>query len=63
MEEILNRLSVQELRSLARALDLRGRSSMSKADLVHSVAAGLKATEGRHGNLPTKGDPIGHDAR
>jgi 1-acyl-sn-glycerol-3-phosphate acyltransferase len=46
MEEILNRLSVQELRSLARALDLRGRSSMSKTDLVHSVAAGLKASEG-----------------
>lgn len=46
MEEILNRLSVQELRSLARALDLRGRSSMSKADLVHSVAAGLTANEG-----------------
>ena len=45
MEEILNRLSVQELRSLARALDLRGRSSMSKADLVHSVAAGLTASE------------------
>lgn len=45
MEEILNRLSVQELKSLARALNLRGRSSMSKADLVNSVAAGLKASE------------------
>jgi len=45
MEEILNRLGVQELRSLARALRVRGRSSMSKAQLVESVAAELKASE------------------
>lgn len=45
MEEILNRLSVQELRSLARALDLSGRSSMAKAQLVAAVADGLKAGE------------------
>jgi 1-acyl-sn-glycerol-3-phosphate acyltransferase len=45
MDEILKRLSVQELRSLARALDISGRSSMSKAKLVQSVTAGLKASE------------------
>lgn len=45
MEEILSRLGVQELRSLARALDVRGRSSMSKAELVRSVADGLKSSE------------------
>ncbi len=45
MDEILKRLSVQELRSLARALDISGRSSMSKAELVQSVTAGLKASE------------------
>lgn len=43
MDEILSRLSVQELQSLARALDISGRSSMNKAELVHSVATGLKA--------------------
>jgi len=53
MEEILNRLSVQELRSLARALDVRGRSSMSKAELVDSVGAGLKKSEnGAEPSLP-----------
>jgi 1-acyl-sn-glycerol-3-phosphate acyltransferase len=45
MEEILNRLTVQELRTLARALNLRGRSSMNKAQLVRSVAGGLKVSE------------------
>jgi 1-acyl-sn-glycerol-3-phosphate acyltransferase len=45
MEEILNRLSVQELRSLARSLNLRGRSSMNKAELIRSVAGGLQASE------------------
>jgi len=51
MNEILNRLGVQELRSLARALDVRGRSSMSKLELVESVATGLKASE------PPSGEP------
>lgn len=45
MEEILNRLSVSELRALARALDVVGRSSMNKAELVQSVTAGLKASD------------------
>ena len=45
MEEILNRLSVQELRSLARALDVGGRSSMRKAELVESVTAALRDGE------------------
>jgi 1-acyl-sn-glycerol-3-phosphate acyltransferase len=49
MEEILSRLSVTELQALARALDLSGRSSMNKAALVQSVAAGLKASEGSPG--------------
>ena len=43
MEEILNRLSVQELRSLARALELAGRSKMTKPQLVEAVVEGLKA--------------------
>jgi 1-acyl-sn-glycerol-3-phosphate acyltransferase len=45
MEEILNRLSVQEIRALARALDLPGRSSMTKGQLVQAVAVGLKTAE------------------
>jgi 1-acyl-sn-glycerol-3-phosphate acyltransferase len=43
MEEILNRLTTRELRSLAGALEVRGRSSMPKAALVAAVAEGLKA--------------------
>ncbi len=54
MEEILKRLSVQELRSLARALDIPGRSSMRKSELVNSVASGLKASEPRS-SRPTDG--------
>ncbi|MDH3261059.1 MAG: 1-acyl-sn-glycerol-3-phosphate acyltransferase [Acidimicrobiia bacterium] len=50
MEEILDRLSVRELRSLAKALDLVGRSSMNKVQLVASVANGLKASEPRPEN-------------
>ncbi len=49
MEEILNRLSASELRALARALDISGRSSMNKPALVQSVAAGLKASEEQPG--------------
>ena len=45
MEEILNRLTVSELRSLARRLDIPGRSTMNKSQLVASVATGLKASE------------------
>jgi 1-acyl-sn-glycerol-3-phosphate acyltransferase len=47
MEEILNRLSVQELRTLARALEVPGRSSMRKAELVESVTAALQGDEFR----------------
>jgi 1-acyl-sn-glycerol-3-phosphate acyltransferase len=59
MEEILNRLSVKELRSLARALEISGRSSMSKAGLVQSVTAGLKASEEpQHPRLTGTGRPV-----
>jgi 1-acyl-sn-glycerol-3-phosphate acyltransferase len=43
MEEILNRLGVRELQSLARALDLPGRSKMTKPQLVEAVSAGLRS--------------------
>jgi 1-acyl-sn-glycerol-3-phosphate acyltransferase len=55
MEEILNRLSMRELRSLAGALEVRGRSSMPKAALVAAVAEGLKT--GRGSPPPTVAQP------
>ena len=51
MEEILNRLGVRELQSLARALDLPGRSKMTKPQLVEAVSAGLKSGQ----TSPTNG--------
>jgi 1-acyl-sn-glycerol-3-phosphate acyltransferase len=50
MEDILNRLGREELRNLARALEVPGRSSMRKADLVEAVANRLKT------------DPVGTSA-
>lgn len=45
MEELLNRLTVRELRSLAATLDVAGRSRMQKAGLVKAVSAVLRDGE------------------
>ncbi|NIA26214.1 MAG: hypothetical protein GWP04_11685 [Gammaproteobacteria bacterium] len=45
MEAMLSRLPVEQLRSLARSLEITGRSKMRKGDLVIAVARALRAAE------------------
>ncbi len=45
MEALLERLTVKDLRSMASALDIPGRSSMSKQELADAIAARLRAEE------------------
>lgn len=45
MEALLEQLTVKDLRSMAAALDIRGRSSMSKQDLAAAIATRLRAEE------------------
>lgn len=58
MEEILNRLTVGDLRALARALDVRGRSSMPKAALIKAIAEGLKTDQESPAPPPTQPGPV-----
>jgi len=52
MEELLDRLTARELRSLARALEVRGRSRMTKGDLVGAVAHALRDGDRTHSAIP-----------
>jgi len=45
METLLRRLPVEQLRSLARSLEIAGRSKMRKEDLVTAVARALRSAE------------------
>jgi len=45
METMLKRLPVEQLRSLARSLEIKGRSGMLKEDLVVAVARALRSAE------------------
>lgn len=59
MYEVLHRLSVNDLRSLARALQVPGRSAMNKTQLVSAVAAALRPHDDRAAPPPSPAPRLG----